>query len=105
MRAAAWLVETVAASSNRLNGSIATVALLLLSRAQTQSPIANRIAKKSARKKLVVVTSLRGQSEPLIRRAPDKETRASSPTANASAMILIPRRQKTSIAALALAGR
>ncbi len=105
MRAAAWLVETVAASSSRPKGNIANVALLLLSRAQIQSPIANRIAKKSARKKPVVVTSLSVKSEPLIKRAPDKETRTSSPTTNASAAILIPRRQKSSTATLALAGR
>src|SRR5271154_6644078 len=105
MRAAAWLVETVAASSSRLKGSIATVALLLLSRAQIQSPIANRIAKKSARKKPVVVTFLSVKSEPLIRMAPDEEIRARSPTTSASAAILIPRRQKFSTAALALAGR
>src|SRR5271156_900371 len=105
MRAAAWLVETVAASSSRLKGSIAIVALLLLSRAQIQSPIANRIAKEPARKKLVVVTSLSIRSDPLNGGAPDKEPSASWPATNASAAIPMPRRQKLSTAALALAGR
>src|SRR5271154_548222 len=105
MRAAAWLVDTVAASSSRLRGNNATVALLLLYRAQIQSPAANRIANKSARKKLVVVTSLNVKSEPLIRIAPEKVTRSNWPTTNATAAILIPRRQKSSTAALALAGR
>src|ERR1700758_2660588 len=104
MRATAWLAETVAASRSRLNGSIANVAVLLFRRVQIQSPIAKRIAKESARKKFVVVTSLSVKSEPLIRRAPDAEIRATSPTTNASAAIRMPRRQKSSTGVLALAG-
>jgi LmbE family N-acetylglucosaminyl deacetylase len=105
MRAAAWLVETVAVSSSRLNGSIATVAVLLFRRAQIQSPIANRIAKESARKKLVVVTSLSVKSEPLIRSAPDAKIKATSLATNPRAAIRIARRQKSWTDALALAGR
>src|SRR5271156_311500 len=96
MLAAAWLEETVAASSRRPNGSIAPVAVLFFLRAQNQSPIENRIAKESARKKLVVVTSLSVRSEPLISRAPDANIMAPSLIANASAAIRIPRRQKSS---------
>src|SRR3984885_10856776 len=105
MRAAEWLVKTVAASRSRPKRTIAAVVLLFLIRAQTQSPIAKRIAKESARKKLVVATSFSVSSEPLIRRALDKQSRTSSPAIKASADILIPRRQNSSTAALALAGR
>src|ERR1700751_965426 len=100
MRAAEWLLDTVEASNSRLKGSIAAVASLLFRRVQIQSPIAKNIAEEPARKKPVVATSLSVKSEPLIRSAADKETKASSPNAKASDAILIPRRQKSSTAAL-----
>jgi hypothetical protein len=88
----------------RLSRSIAAVALPLLNRAEIQSPIASMIAKVSARKKLVVATSLRAKSEPLIRMAPEADIITTSAAINASAAIRMLLRQKCSTAPLALAG-
>jgi len=104
MRATAWLVETVAVSSSKPSGNMATVAVLLFLRAQIQSPIVNRIAQEPARKKFVVVTSLSVKSDPLIRRAADAKRMATSLVTSPSAAIRIPRRQKSSTTAHALAG-
>ena len=91
-------------SAADLAGAIATVALPLLNLAEIQSPIASTIAEEAARKKLVVNTSLRAKSEPLIRMAPEAETITTSAAINASAAIRMPLRHKSSTAPLALAG-
>ena len=63
------------------------VAFVLLYRAEIPIPNANRIAHVSARKKLVVTTSLSPKSEPLINRKLAVETTINSAQISARAAI------------------
>src|SRR5277367_35902 len=102
MRAAAWLVDTVAISSNRLRGIIRAV---VLRRAQNHNSSASKAALKPAAKNLALIRSRKCKSLSPSNAALERITVNSSEAIRETAAQRIPRRQKASTETEARAGR
>src|ERR1700761_7613789 len=100
MRAAAWLVDTVAINSNRLRGIIRVG---VLRRAQNHNNIASKAALKPAAKNLALNRSCRCRSLSPSNDALERTTVTSSAATRESAAQRIPRKQKDSTEAEARA--